>query len=99
MPDRLDREDQSSAKKAMSTGDGTSTTGPVGVKPPVAPSILKTTVLFENGFSASTYLPLGSMAKCRGSFPPVGTWATEVNVPFAGWIAKIAMLSCPRFEV
>src|SRR5882762_11415663 len=68
---RADSQAQSSCKNAMSTGDGTSTTCPVGVRPPVPGSILKTTMLFENWFSASRYLPLGSIAKCRGSLPPV----------------------------
>jgi len=56
-------------KNVMSTGDGTSTTCPVGVRPPVARSILKTTMLFESWFSASRYLPLGrsqsAAALCR----------------------------------
>src|SRR5438132_7204982 len=90
---------QFSGKKAMLTGEGISTTSPVAVNPPVTGSILKTTMLFDSWFSASRYLPLGSIAKCRGSFPPVGTCATKVRVPFAGSMAKIAMLSCPRLEV
>src|SRR6266446_7056898 len=94
----LDSQLHYSCRKARFTGDGTSTTCPVGVRPPVSRSILKTTMLLDNWFSASRYLPLGSMAKCRGSFPPVGTCATNVSVPFAGSIAKIAMLSCPRLE-
>src|SRR5260370_585711 len=60
--------DQFSRKNAMSTGDGTSTTCPVAVRPPVPGSILKTTMLFENWFSASRYFPLGSIEKC----PPPG---------------------------
>src|SRR5438094_6521169 len=60
---------QFSGKKAMLTGEGTSTTCAVGVSPPVAGSILKTTMLFDNWFSASKKLPEGSMAKCRGSLP------------------------------
>src|SRR6266481_7871357 len=70
----------SCGRKAMFTGEGTSTTSPVGVRPPVARSIFKTTMLFDNWFSANRYLPLGSIAKCRGSLPPVGTWATNVSV-------------------
>src|ERR1700682_3273230 len=85
-------------KKAMSTGDGTSTTCPVAVRPPVAASILKTTMLFENWFSASRYLPLGSMAKCRGSLPPVGIPPAGARVRFPGSMERIAMLSFPRLE-
>src|SRR6266478_1000582 len=88
----------SAVTKVKSTGEGTSTTCPVGVRPPVAESILKTTMLLENWFSASRYFPLGSIAKCRGSFPPVEACATKARVPFSGSIAKIAILSCPRLE-
>src|SRR5882672_6580841 len=89
---------QFSCKKAMLTGDGTSTTCPLGVRPPVAESILKTTTLFENWFSASRYLPLGSMAKWRGSLPPVGIPPAGARVRFPGSMERIAMLSFPRFE-
>src|SRR5438046_3672240 len=85
-------------QKARSTGEGTSTTCPVGVRPPVPRSILKTTTLFDNWFSASRYWPLGSMAKFLGSFPPVKTCATKVSVPFLASTAKIAMLSCTRLD-
>src|SRR5882672_7983394 len=96
---RADGLAQSSCKKAMSTGDGTSTTCPVAVRPPVPGSILKTTMLFENWFSASRYLPLGSIAKCLGSLPPVGTLSSNFNVPPRRWTLKTAMVSLPRFEV
>src|SRR6267143_838354 len=89
---------QSSCKKAMSTGDGTSTTCPVAVRPPVPGSILKTTMLFENWFSASRYLPLGSIAKCRGSLPPVVIPPADDRGRFPGSMERIAMLSFPRLE-
>src|SRR6202140_5433110 len=93
-----DSQTQSSCKNAMATGDGTSTTCPVGVRPPVAASILKTTMLLENWFSASRYLPLGSMAKCRGSLPPVGIPPAGTRGRLPGSMERIGMLSFPRLE-
>src|SRR5260370_4146569 len=98
VPNRADSQTQSSCKNAMSTGDGTSTTCPVAVRPPVPGSILKTTMLFENWFSASRYFPLGSIAKCRCSRPPCGKPPDAVSLPLAGSIEKTAMESWPRFE-
>src|SRR5438094_8850149 len=46
-PGSVGRQTHSPGKKAMSTGDGTSTTFPVGVMLPVAALTLKTTLIFE----------------------------------------------------
>ena len=58
----------------------------------------KTTIVFESWFSASRKAPVGSIAKLRGVLPWVGSWPTGVSLPVVGSMAKIAMLSCPRFE-
>src|SRR5262249_44717656 len=71
----------STATKAMQMGEGTLSASPVAASFPVAGSIRNSTMEFEFWFSASRNLPEGSMAKWRGSLPPVGTSSTCVSVP------------------
>src|SRR5690348_8452077 len=71
---------------------------PVAVSRPEAGSMRNTTIELESWFSASRKDPVGSIAKLRGVLPRVGSWPTAVSLPDVGSIAKIAMLSCPRFD-
>jgi hypothetical protein len=38
------------------------------------------------------------MAKCLGTFPPVGVLARRVSRPLRASTENTAMLSCPRFD-
>ena len=48
---------------------------------PLSGSRRKTTTDSECWFAASSQRPLGSMEKCRGQRPPVGTWPTVLSRP------------------
>lgn len=61
-----------SARKRTQTGMGTLSFCPVGVRTPVAASILKTTSESEFWFAAMSQLPSGEMPKLRGVLPSVG---------------------------
>src|ERR1700757_1492524 len=71
---------------------------PVALSVPFWGSMRKTTIVLESWFSARRKAPVGSMAKLRGVLPWVGSKPTEVSLPVVGSMAKIAMLSCPRFD-
>src|SRR5215831_1412726 len=67
---------------------------------PLAGSIWKTWMLLESWFAANSHLPVGSIAKLRGIFPPVEIRCTKVRVPSAGLMrnTSISLVLSPRFE-
>ena len=82
----------------MQTGIGMRVTLPVGVSRPDSTSMWNVTTLSLFWFSASRKVPDGSISKLRGVLPPVDWCPTAVSRPVTSSTAKIAMLSCPRFE-
>ena len=79
-------------------GGDTVILAPVACSLPVSVSIRKTTTLFEILLATRRKLPLGSMQKFLGHFPPLGSWPAGVSLPVFASMAKIAMLSCPRLD-
>src|SRR5206468_2761873 len=71
-------------RKVRHTGLGIPSVMETCVSAPVAGSMRKTTMELLFWFSARRKLPVGSMAKWRGSLPPVGTFAVRLNRPSPG---------------
>jgi endonuclease-8 len=88
----------SASRNARLTGEITPPVSPTLLKRPDLESIRKVTMLSESWFAASRNLPLGSMAKQRGLFPPLATVSTISRVPLVGLIRNIAIVSGPRLE-
>src|SRR5256885_757897 len=85
-------------KNRTHEGVGTCALAPFGVSPPLDSSMRKTTTLSECSLATTRNLPLGSIPKFRGHFPPTFTAPRDSSFPLAASIEKIATLSCPRFE-
>jgi hypothetical protein len=72
---------QSSGTKTRQTGEGTVAPSSVFVNFPVFSSIVYSTMLLLFWLAASRRFPVGSIVKCRGSFPNVEICPTKVSLP------------------